>query len=143
MAEERKSPLYGEDKTVNSPIENKTMKKLTDKELTIMETLWEHGEMSIRDLINYLPGPAAHFNTVATYVRRLEMHGMICHKELSPKFYLYDAAVTREQYINAINKENVNKLFGGSYMDFISNLVKEHDVSVEELKELIKMVEEE
>ena len=119
------------------------MKKLTDKELTIMEALWEHGEQSIRDLINYLPGPAAHFNTIATYVRRLEMHGMISHKELSPKFYLYDAAVTREQYINAINKDNVNKLFGGSYMSFISNLVKEHDVSVDELKELIKMVEEE
>lgn len=117
------------------------MKKLTDKELTIMETLWEHGEQSIRDLINYLPGPVAHFNTIATYVRRLEMHGMISHKELSPKFYLYDAAVTREQYINAINKDNVNKLFGGSYMSFISNLVKEHDVSVDELKELIKMVE--
>jgi predicted transcriptional regulator len=55
---------------------------------------------------------------------------------------LYDAAVTREQYVNAIHKENVNKLFGGSYMGFISNLVKEHDVSVDELKELIKMIEE-
>ena len=119
------------------------MKKLTDKELAIMEVLWEHGELPIRGLISFLPGPAAHFNTIATYVRRLEMHGMIRHKELSAKFYLYDAAVTREQYINAYHKENVNKLFGGSYMDFISNLVKEHDVSVEELKELIKMVEEE
>ena len=67
---------------------------------------------------------------------------MISHKELSPKFYLYDAAVSREQYVNAIHKENVNKLFGGSYMGFISNLVKEHDVSVDELKELIKMIEE-
>ena len=100
------------------------MKKLTDKELTIMEVLWEKGEQSIRDLINYL-------NTVATYVRRLEMHGMISHKEMSPKFYLYDAAVTREQYINALHKENVNKFFGGSYMGFISTLVKEHDVSVD------------
>ena len=118
------------------------MKKLTDKELTIMEVLWEHGEQSIRDLIGNLPGPAPHFNTIATYVRRLEMHGMISHKELSPKFYLYDAAVSREQYVNAIHKENVNKLFGGSYMGFISNLVKEHDVSVDELKELIKMIEE-
>ena len=63
-------------------------------------------------------------------------------KELSPKFYLYDAAVSRNQYVNAIHKENVNKLFGGSYMGFISNLVKEHDVSVDELKELIKMIEE-
>ena len=68
------------------------MKKLTDKELTIMEVLWERGEQSIRDLISNLPGTAAHFNTIATYVRRLEMHGMITHKELSPKFYLYDAA---------------------------------------------------
>ena len=124
-------------------VRNVFMKKLTDKELAIMEVLWEHGELPIRDLINFLPGPAAHFNTIATYVRRLEVHGMIRHKELSAKFYLYDAAVTREQYINAYHKENVNKLFGGSYMDFISNLVKEHDVSVEELKELIKMVEEE
>lgn len=119
------------------------MKKLTDKELAIMEVLWEHGELPIRDLINFLPGPAAHFNTIATYVRRLEVHGMIRHKELSAKFYLYDAAVTREQYINAYHKENVDKFFDGSYMDFISNLVKEHEVSIEELKELIRMVEEE
>jgi len=119
------------------------MKKLTDKELTIMEVLWEHGEQSIRDLISHLPDIAAHFNTIATYVRRLEMHGMITHRELSPKFYLYDAAVTREQYINTIHKENVDKLFGGSYMSFISKLVEEHDVSVDELKELIRMVEEE
>lgn len=118
------------------------MKKLTEKELTIMGVLWERGEQSIRDLINYLPDPSVHFNTVATYVRRLEMHGMIRHKELSPKFYIYDAAVTREQYINSIHKENVNKFFGGSYMGFISALVKEHDVSVDELKELIRMVEE-
>ena len=119
------------------------MKKLTDKELTIMEVLWDHGEQSIRGLISLLPDAAAHFNTIATYVRRLEMHGMITHKELSPKFYLYDAAVTREQYINAIQKENVVKFFGGSYMSFISELVKKHDVSVDELKELIRMVEEE
>ena len=108
-----------------------------------MEALWEHGELSIRDLMNYLPEPAPHFNTVATYVRRLEVHGMIRHRELSAKFYLYDAAVTREQYINALHKENVNKFFGGSYMDFISNLVKENDVSIDELKELIRMIEEE
>ena len=118
------------------------MKKLTDKELAIMEALWDYGEQSIRDIISHLPDPTVHFNTVATYVRRLEMHGMICHKELSVKFYLYDAAVTREQYINSIHKENVKKLFGGSYMGFISNLVKEHDVSVDELKELIRLVEE-
>ena len=37
----------------------------------------------------------------------------------------------------------VKKFFGGSYMGFISNLVKEHDISIDELKELIRIVEEE
>ena len=119
------------------------MKKLTDKELLIMNVLWEHGEQPIRGIMKNLPTPIPHFNTIATYVRRLEMHGMVRHKELSPKFYLYDAAVSHEEYVNAIHKENVNKFFGSSYMSFVSMLVKEHDISIDELKEIIRMVEEE
>ena len=119
------------------------MKKLTDKELQIMEVLWENGPLSTRDIILHLPDTTAHFNTIATYVRRLEQHGMIDHEELSPRFYRYHAAVTREQYISYVNKESVNRFFDGSYMDFISRLVKHHEVSIDELKELIKMVEEE
>ena len=69
------------------------MKKLTDKELQIMEVLWENGALSTRDIILHLPDTTAHFNTIATYVRRLEQHGMINHEELSPRFYLYHAAV--------------------------------------------------
>jgi predicted transcriptional regulator len=119
------------------------MKKLTDKELQIMEVLWENGSLSTRDIIQHLPDTTAHFNTIATYVRRLELHGMIGHEELSPKFYIYHATVTREQYISFVNKESIDRFFDGSYMDFISRLVKHHEVSVDELKELIRMVEEE
>lgn len=118
------------------------MKKLTDKELQIMEVLWSHGPLPTRDILLHLPDTSAHFNTIATYVRRLEQHNMIGHKELSPRFYLYHAAVTREQYISYVNKESINRFFDGSYMDFISQLVEHHEVSIDELKELIKMVEE-
>jgi predicted transcriptional regulator len=117
------------------------MKKLTDKELQIMEVLWENGALSTRDIILHLPDTTAHFNTIATYVRRLEQHGMITHEELSPRFYIYRAAMTREQYVSRVNKESIDRFFSGSYMDFISRLVKRHEVSVDELKELIKMVE--
>ena len=119
------------------------MKKLTDKELQIMEVLWENGPLSTRDIILHLPDTTAHFNTIATYVRRLEQHGMIDHEELSPRFYHYRAAVTREQYISYVNKESVDRFFDGSYMDFISRLVKRHEVSIDELKELIRVIEEE
>ena len=119
------------------------MKKLTDKELQIMEVLWENGALSTRDIILHLPDTKAHFNTISTYVRRLEQHGMIDHEELSPRFYLYHAAVTRDQYISSVNKDSIDRFFDGSYMDFISRLVKRHEVSIDELKELIRMVEEE
>ncbi|MBR3530121.1 MAG: BlaI/MecI/CopY family transcriptional regulator [Bacteroidaceae bacterium] len=119
------------------------MKKLTDKELKIMDVLWDNGPLSTRDIILHLPDITTHFNTIATYVRRLEQHGMIGHEELSPRFYLYHATVTREQYISYVNKESIDRFFDGSYMDFISRLVKRHEVSIDELKELIRMVEEE
>lgn len=118
------------------------MKKLTDKEMEIMDVLWQNGALSMRDIVEKLPEPQPHFNTVSTFVRRLETSGMISHKELGARFFLYEAAVTREKYAETMNRESVGKLFHGSYMDFISCLVEQQEVSIDELKELIRMVEE-
>ncbi len=115
------------------------MKKLTDKELEIMNVLWENGALSMRDLVEKLPQP--HFNTVSTFVRRLERSGMVSHKELGARFFLYEAAMTKEKYAEMLNRDSVSKLFAGSYMDFISCLVEQQEVSIDELKELIRMVE--
>ena len=117
------------------------MKKLTDKELAIMNVLWDNGALSMRDLLDRMPEPQPTFNTLTTFVRRLEVSGMIKHQELGARFFLYEPAVSREKYAEMVNKESVNKFFGGSYMEFISCLVEQQEVSVEELKELIKMVE--
>ncbi len=47
------------------------MKILTDKEFAIMNVLWDGEPMSMRDILEHLPEPQPHFNTVATFVRRL------------------------------------------------------------------------
>ncbi|MBP5691113.1 MAG: BlaI/MecI/CopY family transcriptional regulator [Bacteroidaceae bacterium] len=117
------------------------MKKLTDKELAVMDVLWDCGALSMRDIVERMPEPQPHFNTVATFVRRLEQSGMITHRELGARFFLYEPAISREKYAEMINKESVNRFFGGSYMDFISCLVNQEEVSIDELKELIDMVE--
>lgn len=118
------------------------MKQLTEKELEIMNVLWNGPAMSMRDLVNCLPDPKPHFNTVSTFVHRLENSGMIRHIELGPRFFHYEAAMSRENYAERMNRESVGKLFAGSYMDFISCLVRNEDISVEDLKELIRMVEQ-
>ena len=118
------------------------MKTLTDKELEIMNVLWDKGAMSMRDLHENLPEPRQHFNTVSTVVRRLEERGFISHEALGARFFHYKAAISREDYNTRKQKSFVSKFFDGSYMNFVSQLVKEEEISVEELKELIKMVEE-
>ena len=117
------------------------MKKLTDKELAVMNVLWDCGALSMRDIVERMPEPRPHFNTVATFVRRLEQGGMITHRELGARFFLYEPAMSRERYAELMNRESVNRFFNGSYMDFISCLVDQEEVSIEELKELINMVE--
>lgn len=116
------------------------MKKLTDKELAIMNVLWDGEPMSMRDILERLPEPQPHYNTVATFVHRLESSGIINHRELGARFFLYEPVISREEYAEMVNKESVNRFFGGSYMQFISCLVERQEVSVEELQELINMV---
>jgi predicted transcriptional regulator len=117
------------------------MKKLTDKELVIMNVLWENGALSMRDIMEKMPEPKPHFNTISTFVHRLETHGMIKHLEIATRFYSYEASMSKEEYMERLNNENIDKFFNGSYMSFLSRLVKEQKVSVDELKQLIKMVE--
>ncbi|MBO7114978.1 MAG: BlaI/MecI/CopY family transcriptional regulator [Bacteroidaceae bacterium] len=117
------------------------MKKLTDKELAIMNVLWDNGALSMRDILTHLPEPQPNINTLTTFVRRLEISGMIKHRELGARFFLYEAAVTRAKYIEQMNKESVARFFNGSYTEFISCLVQQQEVSINELKELIRMAE--
>ena len=117
------------------------MKKLTDKELAVMNVLWDGGALSMRDILERLPEPQPHFNTVATFVRRLEQSGMITHKELGTRFFLYEPAISRQKYAELMNKESVNRFFNGSYMDFISCLVQQQEVSIDDLRDLIRMAE--
>ena len=117
------------------------MKKLTDKELAIMNVLWDNGALSMRDLLAHLPEPKPNFNTLTTFVRRLEISGMIKHKELGARFFLYEAAMERDRYIEMMNNESVARFFNGSYKDFISCLVQQQEVSIDDLKDLIRMAE--
>ena len=83
------------------------MKKLTDKELNIMNLLWENGALTMRDIMEKMPEPKPHFNTISTFVHRLEAHSMIKHQEIATRFYQYETSMSKEEYLERLNKENV------------------------------------
>lgn len=118
------------------------MKKLTSKEEEIMELFWEKGPLFVKELLSFYDEPKPHINTLSTIVRGLEDKGYIGHKAYGNTFQYY-ATVSRNDFSTSTLKSVISKYFNNSYLNVVSSLVKEEDISIDELKELIKKVEEE
>lgn len=119
------------------------MKQLTAKEEEIMNHYWTYGDMQIRELQSHYDDPKPHVNTLSTMVKILEEKGFLCHRALSARCFQYFAKISREDYCGGSLANVVNKFFGHSYLNAVSALVKEEKLSIEELKQLIREVEEE
>ena len=115
------------------------MKELTQKEEEIMERMWEHGPMQVRELQALYPEPQPHVNTLATFIKILEEKGFLGHKVLTARCF---ARISRDEYRGGLLRGVVNKFFGQSYLSAVSALVKSEQISLDELKELIREVEE-
>ena len=117
------------------------MKRLTAKEEEAMALFWEKGPLFVKEMLAFYADPKPHFNTLSTVVRGLEEKGFVSHKNFG-NTYQYYATVTRDDYRRGTLRGVVSKYFDNSYLGVVSSLVQEEKISVEELKQLIKQVEE-
>jgi len=113
---------------------------LTAKEEQAMNIFWEKGPQFIKDMIAFYDEPKPHINTLSTVVRTLEEKGYVAHKSFGTT-YQYYAAISSDQYHKNTLVSVISRYFKGSYLNAISALVKEENVTVEELKQLIEQVE--
>lgn len=116
------------------------MKALTRREEEVMELLWKNGPLFVNEMLEFYPDPRPHFNTISTYVRGLEKKGLVSHISYGVT-YQYYAVVTREDIQKSTLKNVVSKYFNNSYLGVVSSLVQEEHISLDELKELIREVE--
>mgnify|MGYP002522792722 FL=1 len=119
-------------------------KQLTKAETQVMNVLWSlpEGQGRSAEIMEGMPEPKPALTTLLTFLKILKDKGFVAAEKLG-KGQLFKALISREDYTRTYMNEVKQTFFGGSYMGVISNLVKEHDVSIDELKELIRMVEEE
>ncbi len=116
-------------------------KKLTEKEAQIMSMLWERGPMFVREMLPLYDEPRPHFNTVSTTVRILEDKGYVGHKAVGGS-HRYFAAARPEEFRERALAQVVKSYFNNSYASAVSALVEEEKISVDELKRIIEMVEQ-
>ena len=116
------------------------MKTLSPREEELMDLMWKHGPMFVNEMLEHFAEPRPHFNTISTFIRGLEKKGLVSHKAYGPT-HQYFPVLTREEFQKHTLKSVVSKYFNNSYLGIVSSLVREEQISLDELKELIREVE--
>ena len=117
------------------------MKGLTAKEEEIMGFFWEKGPLFVKEMLAFYEEPKPHFNTLSTIVRGLEEKGFLAHYTFGYT-YQYYPVVREEDFSKGTLRNVISKYFNNSYLNAVSSLVKEEDISLDELKQLIHEVEQ-
>jgi len=115
------------------------MKRLTAKEEEIMGFFWEKGPLFVRQLTDEYDEPKPHYNTLSTIVRGLEEKGFIGYTPYG-NTYQYYALISEEEYGKKNLKNIVSLYFDNSYTRAVSALVKEENISIEELQDIIQRI---
>jgi BlaI family penicillinase repressor len=114
----------------------KAMKVLTKAEEQIMQVIWNLDKAFLRDIVEELPDPKPHQNTVATILKILidkEFVGV----NVFGRMHQYYPLVSKEAYSESTMKNLVKGYFEGSFSNAVSFMVKENNLSVEDLELLL------
>ncbi len=112
----------------------------TDRELDVMDVLWETGSATVAEVRERLADELA-YTTVLTVLRTLEEKGHVGHTE-EGKAYRYHALVERQAAGTSVLRRLTRKLFKNSPELLLTHLVSDRDLSEEELQRMRHLLDE-
>lgn len=119
---------------------DKNLEKLTRKEEEIMRVIWKLGNAFVNDILDELPKPKPHRNTVSTVVRNLQTKGYVGHEAFGPT-HRYFPKVSKEVYRSAFLGDVLDSYFDKSYKSLVAYFAQEEKISKKDLEEIIRMIE--
>ena len=114
--------------------------RLTTKEEEIMRVFWDNGPLFVKDVIPHLPEPRPHINTVSTVVRVREKKGYIGHEKMGGSFR-YHAILEKDSFRKSTLIEMLKNYFDNNLKNLVSALVEEKQLTEEEIKDCIDIIE--
>jgi BlaI family transcriptional regulator, penicillinase repressor len=117
------------------------MKELTKAEEQIMQVIWKLKKGFVKEFIEELPEPKPAYNTVSTIVRILETKGFLDHKAYG-KTHEYFPLISKEEYSRYSINNFVSGYFNGSFRSLVSFFTDETNMSVQEIDQLMKQLDE-
>ena len=117
------------------------MKELTKRELNVLEILWELKQGFVNDVIHKMPDPKPPYTTVSSIIRILETKGYVSHKTYG-NTYEYEPIISNLRYKKFALKNLISKYFDGSLENVVSFIMKENELSDEEVNEISELIDQ-
>ncbi|MEQ8905860.1 BlaI/MecI/CopY family transcriptional regulator [Ekhidna sp.] len=117
------------------------MKELTKAEEQLMQILWGLEKAYLKDIVEQYPDPAPAYTTISTVVNVLVKKGFIGF-ETHGKSREYFPLISKEKYTRQSMNGLMSSFFDNSAKQFASFFASQKDLSVEELQEIRKLIDD-
>lgn len=118
------------------------MKELTKAEEQLMKYLWKLERAFLKDIVEQYPEPRPAYTTISTVVNVLVRKKMVNFKTFG-KSREYFPTLSRQQYLTHSFKGLLSRFFEGSPKQFASFFASDQNLSIPELEDIRKMIDEE
>jgi BlaI family transcriptional regulator, penicillinase repressor len=115
--------------------------RIADAELRVLKVLWEHENLSAREITDalYSPTTGSEIGTVQTLLQRLERKGLV-GRDRSHHVHRFRAKATRSEFAGRQLEAMVEKLTDGSLVPLLAHLVHAGGLSDDEKAELRRLL---
>ncbi len=116
------------------------MEELTKKEEEVMRILWRIKKGFVKDVIAEMEGPEPPYTTISSIIRILVKKGYVKNRQYGT-IHEYYPALSKMDYQKFLLKNLVSKYFDNSFENVVSFMVKENDLSKDEVNEILKTID--
>ena len=117
------------------------MKPLTQTEEEIMQYLWKLQSCYMKELVEEFPDPKPAYTTIATYLTRMTDKGLVGYHQRG-KVREYYPKLKKSAYFKSHFNAMIKNFFNGSASQFASFFTTKSDLSLTELEELKKIIDQ-
>jgi len=116
--------------------------KLSQPELEVMEELWKHGRLAIREIQESFPEPGRPpYTSIQTIVYRLEEKGAVRRVRKIGNAHIFEAAVSRRE-VSGRFIDDLLSLFGGRAQTVMAHLVESGKLTRADIRETEKLIDD-
>ncbi len=118
------------------------MQKISDSEWIVMRVIWEKNPVTASEIINRLKSVSTwNSKTIHTLISRL-VNKEVLGVSKEGAYYTYYPLVSEEECTKEQTKSFLNKVYNGSLNVMVSNFLKVHKLTKEEIEELQQILDQ-